>query len=421
MVVTIVSLAAVAVSALSSRSVQETTVFVGASVVDAAGVLPSATVLVRDGRIVQVGRSTDVSVPDNATRVDLTGRFLVPGLVAAHVHVSDVNGLAPRAYTAANTRRQLEVFARYGITSVVSLGGEQAPAFAARAAQSQPAPGRARIFVAGDVLAPTTVEQARSDVARMAALQVDWIKIRVDDNLGSTSKMPPDVFSAVIDEAHRRGLKVAAHIYYLDDAKALVRAGVDMIAHSVRDRAIDEEFGALMRERNVPYCPTLTREVSTFVYESTPAFFDDPFFQRDADPAVVARLREPARQQAMAQSASAQAYKAALPTAMANLKRASDAGLLVVMGTDSGALPERFQGYFEHLEMAMMVEAGMTPAQVLRASTIDAARGAGLRDVGTLTPGAWADFVVLERNPLADILNTRAIHSVWIGGGRISR
>jgi imidazolonepropionase-like amidohydrolase len=140
--------------------------------------------------------------------------------------------------------------------------------------------------------------------------------------------MPPDVFSAVIDEAHRRGLKVAAHIYYLDDAKAVLRAGVDMIAHSVRDRAIDEEFVALMRERNVPYCPTLTREVSTFVY--------------DADPAVVARLREPARQQAMAQSASAQAYKAALPTAMANLKRASDAGLLVVMGTDSGALPERF-------------------------------------------------------------------------------
>lgn len=174
MVVTIVSLAAVAVSALSSRSVQETTVFVGASVVDAAGVLPSATVLVRDGRIVQVGRSADVSVPDNATRVDLTGRFLVPGLVAAHVHVSDVNGLAPRAYTAANTRRQLEVFARYGITSVVSLGGEQAPAFAARAAQSQPALGRARIFVAGEVLAPTTVEQARSEVARTKCLPTSF-------------------------------------------------------------------------------------------------------------------------------------------------------------------------------------------------------------------------------------------------------
>jgi imidazolonepropionase-like amidohydrolase len=255
-------------------------------------------------------------------------------------------------------------------------------------------------------------------VRRVAALKPDAIKIRVDDNLGTTRRMPPEVSRAIIDEAHGLGLRVAAHIFYLEDAKALLRAGVDMIAHSVRDVPIDDEFVALMRARNVPYCPTLTREVSTFVYESRPAFFDDPFFAREADAAVVERLLQPDRQAAMKASPAAQRYKAGLDVAMRNLKRAADAGLRVVMGTDSGATAERFEGYFEHLEMAMMADAGLTPAQVLRASTVEAARAIGAPGIGRLEPGAWADFVVLERDPLADIRHTKTIASVWIAGNR---
>ena len=117
----------------------------------------------------------------------------------------------------------------------------------------------------------------------MAARKPDVIKIRVDDNLGAAAKMPPEVYRAVIDEAHRRGLRVVAHVFYLDDAKDLLRAGVDVIAHSVRDKDIDDELIALMKARGVAYCPTLTRELSTFVYETTPAFFADPFFLREAD------------------------------------------------------------------------------------------------------------------------------------------
>jgi imidazolonepropionase-like amidohydrolase len=213
---------------------------------------------------------------------------------------------------------------------------------------------------------------------------------------------------------------VAAHIFYLEDAKSILRAGVDLIAHSVRDREIDDEFIALMKARNVPYCPTLTREVATFVYESTPSFFTDPFFLREADAALVAQLQEPGRQAKVRQSKSALAYKAALDVATRNLKRASDAGVLIAMGTDSGAFPERFEGYFEHLEMEMMAEAGLTPAQVLRAATIDAARTLGVDDIGRLTPGAWADVVVLDRDPLDDVRNTRSIASVWIAGNRVA-
>jgi len=270
-------------------------------------------------------------------------------------------------------------------------------------------------------------------VARVAAMKPDIIKIRVDDNLGASPKMAPEVYRAIIDEAHQRGLRVAAHIFYLEDAKDLLRAGADFIAHSVRDKEIDDEFISLIKKRDIPYCPTLTRELSTFVYESTPPFFSDPFFLREADREVVAQLQEPQRQEAMRKSAPAQRYKAALTVAMRNLKRAVDAGLLVAMGTDAGPFANRFQGYFEHLEMEMMAEAGLTPAQILRSATVDAARAMRLAgivattrgnatridEIGVITRGAWADFVVLERDPLKDIRNTRSIASVWIAGNRV--
>ena len=406
----------------AQTSTQRVTAFTGARPItlDPKPAVTDVVILVKDGRIVEMGPPRTISVPEGAERVNLDGRFVLPGFISSHVHVSDVAGPDARAYTDENTTRQLGVFARYGITTVLSLGGEQAPAFRAReAAWSGRALHRSRVLVSGDIITAATADAAREQVARVAALKPDWIKIRVDDNLGTGRKMTPEVFTAVIDEAHQRGLRVAAHIFYLDDAKALLKAGVDMIAHSVRDREVDDEFIALMKARDVPYCPTLTRELSTFVYESTPKFFDDPFFLAEADPAMIARLKEPARQNAMAQSKSAQAYKTALKVAERNLKKASDAGLLIVMGTDSGAFPERFQGYFEHVEMTMMREAGLSPAQVLRAATSDAARALRLSDVGALKPGAWADFVVLDRNPVDDIRNTRSIVSVWVAGARV--
>jgi imidazolonepropionase-like amidohydrolase len=258
-------------------------------------------------------------------------------------------------------------------------------------------------------------------VARVAATRPDVVKIRVDDNLGTTAKMTPAVYRAVIDEAHSRRLRVAAHVFYLDDAKDLLRADVDVIAHSVRDRDVDDEFLSLLKSRQAAYVPTLTRDLSTFIYGTTPAFFGDPFVSKEADPMVVAQLQEPARQAAMRASSTAQRYRAGLEIAMRNLKRVGDAGLLVAMGTDSGPFPERFQGYFEHLEMEMMVQSGLMPAQVLRAATVDAAKAMRVEGVGALAPGAWADLLVLNQDPRQDIRNTRQISSVWIAGNPIKR
>jgi imidazolonepropionase-like amidohydrolase len=278
---------------------------------------------------------------------------------------------------------------------------------------------RARIHVAGPVITATDPETARAAVDAVADRNPDFIKIRVDDNLGTAQKMKPEVYRAVIDQAHVRGLRVAAHVYYLADAKALLEAGVDYLAHSVRDRDVDARLIELMKARNVCLSPTLTREMSTFVYESRPAFFDDPSFRREVDPAVIAALEDPVRQEEIRKNRAAQTYKKQLEVARRNVKALIDAGVRLASGTDSGP-PARFQGYFEHLELEELVKAGLTPMQAIVAATGDAAACIGIGDrVGTLQPGLAADLIVLGKNPLEDIRNTRTIESVWIAANRI--
>jgi imidazolonepropionase-like amidohydrolase len=383
--------------------------FTGATLIDGTGraPIPNATIVVRDGRIVAAGPTDNVTIPSDAEAIALDGKIVIPGLINAHGHV--------------NAPSDLRTYAAYGITTVFSLGGEPPSVFAARDEQATPALDRARVFLAGPVLAPRTPAEARTQVAAAIAQKVDIIKIRVDDNLGTTQKMSPDVYAAVIDEAHRRGMRVASHLFYLADAKSLLAAGTDFVAHSIRDADVDAEVIAALKSRGVCVSPTLMREVSTFVYESTPAFFSDPFFLAHANAEWVAVLKEPARQQAMRASPAAQRYKVALEVASRNLKRLADAGVPIAMGTDTGPTG-RFQGYFELMELELMVKAGLTPRQALESATRGAARCMRLdRDVGTLERGKWADFVVLDADPLANISNLRKISSVWIAGNKVAR
>jgi imidazolonepropionase-like amidohydrolase len=400
----------------------DTKAFVGARIFDGTekAVIEKGTIVVVDGRIAAIGPSNKVKAPKGARIIAVSGKTITPGLINAHGHVSDVEGKGTGA-TEERVSRQLGVFARYGITTVFSLGGEEEPAFKLRDAQGTAALNRARIFVAGPVVAGKTPEEARQMVDKVAAMKPDFIKIRVDDNLGTTKKITPDVYKAVIEQAHKRGLRLFVHYFYLDDAKDLLRSGADFLAHSVRDKPIDNEFIALLKERNVPYCATLTREVSTFIYESTPRFFKDPFFLREADPRLMALLREPERQEAMRKSKSAQAYKAALPAAEKNLKSLSEAGVTILMGTDSGAMASRFEGYFEHMEMKMMAESGMSPKQILMAATGSAARSLKMKDIGTLENGKWADLVVFDKNPLEDIANSQSIVAVYVAGNEVGK
>jgi hypothetical protein len=211
-------------------------------------------------------------------------------------------------------------------------------------------------------------------------------------------------------------------VFYQDDARGVLDAGADFIAHSIRDQDVDDVLVSMLKRRDVCLCPTLTREVSTFVYESTPAWFSDPVFLKHADLQAVELLRQPARQEQMRNSRSAQRYEAGLEVANRNLKKLSDAGVRIAMGTDSGAPEGRFQGYFEWMEMEMMVRAGLTPRQVLASATRDAARCMKLDgELGTLEPGKWADMVALDADPLTDISNVRKMSAVYVAGNRIER
>jgi imidazolonepropionase-like amidohydrolase len=404
----------------SSSSVRA---FTGARVIDGTNKPPidNAVIVVSNGRIAAVGPAAGVTIPAGAQRISLTGKTIAPGLVNAHGHVGNTVGLQQGQYSAQNVQRDLETYAAYGVTTVFSLGDDQQAGFAARDSQNTPALDRARLFVAGPVLAPKTPDAARKLVDDDAAMKVDIVKIRVDDNLGTTPKMTPEIYRTVIDEAHTKGLRVAVHLYYLDDAKSVLKAGADFIAHSVRDKDVDSETIALLKVRDVCVCPTLMREVSTFVYETTPAWFSDPLFLTHADLKAVEQLKEPARQADIKASRAAQQYKIALEQASRNLKKLSDAGVRIAMGTDTGP-PARFQGYFELMELELMAKAGLTPRQVLTAATSDAARCQKLdANLGTIEVGKWADFVALDADPLADASNFRKIDSVWIAGNRVKR
>ena len=414
--------------AACSQEHSDVTAFVGADIWDGTGseMVPNGVILVEGGRIREAGSESEVVIPSGSQIEDLSGRTIVPGLINTHGHVGGVLGLESGHYNRDNLIRQLRLYADYGITTVNSLGGDGSEGKLLRDEQAVSDLNRARLYIAGEVITGTTREEVLEVLSENAELGVDWMKIRVDDNLGSTLKMSEELYSVIIDTSHELGFRLASHLFYLEDAKGLLRAGTDFIAHSVRDVVVDEEFLSLLRQSGICYSPTLTREVSTFVYENRPDFFDDPFFLEHPDPEVTAlrsyvleELSEPSRQQAVRENVSAQGYKRALPVAMENLNKISDAGLPIGFGTDTGPAG-RFQGFFEHMELVLMERSGMSSEQILRSATGQAAKCLGLEEeVGTLQADRWADFIVLTENPLEDVRNMRTIESVWIAGNRI--
>lgn len=406
----------------------QTTAFVGGRVLDGrGGVIERGTVLVRDGKIAAVGPEASTTLPPGTVRVDAAGTTIMPGLINAHGHLTSAIGMRPdpNGHTRQNLVRQLMTYARYGVTTVFSLGEDQDVAANVLQLRNEQTSGKlhgARLFISGPVINADTAEAARAATDKVAAIKPDVLKIRIDDNLGSSRKMPEDAWRATIARAEELKLPIATHIFYLADAKAALQAGADIIAHSVRDVAVDAAFVRELKARGACYTPTLTRELSTFVYGSTPPWASDPFFVKGATPNISAELSAPARH-AQVQSSNAYKqglrYKEGLEVAKKNLKTLSDAGVRIGMGTDSGPAG-RWQGFFEHLELEMMVDAGMTPMQTIVAATGAAAECHGKRgEIGTLQAGAAADLLVLEANPLDDIRNTRRIRSVWIAGRQV--
>ncbi len=376
-------------------------IFEGARViVGDGGVIEDAVFVVEDGRFAEVGAAGEVAAPAGAARVDLAGKTVMPAIVNAHIH------LAPDREARAD---QLRHYAYYGQSMVVSLGlDEGADAFAMRdetiadGARSQsagrgitsPEPGRSEVphWV-------TTEEEARAAVRELAADQVDIVKIWVDDRSGQYERLSSELYGAVIDEAHAQGLRVTAHVFTLEDAKGLLRAGVDAFAHGIRDMDVDDELVALWLERpHVVLVPNLP----------APGVAEDMGWLAGSVPAAQVELMQ-------TNSFDRPELQDFFAIQARNLDRLSREGVTVSFGTD-GSSP-----WAAHQEMADMVRSGMSPADVIVAATSTSAEFVGADDLGMVEAGRSADFMVLDANPLDDIANTRAIDAVYLRGSALDR
>jgi imidazolonepropionase-like amidohydrolase len=260
--------------------------------------------------------------------------------------------------------------------------------------------------------------EIEKDIAWLAEKKVDLVKIWVDDHLGREQKISLGLCKTIIEDAHKRKMKVAAHVFYLADAKALVDDGLAELAHSVRDKPVDDALIEAMKKRGAIQTATLAREASLFAFSKPSPTLQDEFFTRGISPAVLTTLRSPAYQAKQRADHDFDKYPGFLEMAQKNLKRLADAGVKIGFGTDTGP-PGRFQGYGEHWEMELMAEAGLTPRQIISAASKTAAEFLGAKDLGTVERGHWADLIVLGANPLDDIRNTRKIEAVYIAGNKV--
>lgn len=420
----------------------EVLVFKNFTLIDGRGGAPvsGAAMIVDNGRITWVGPTSQLKTPSGAAVSDISGKYVMPGIINLHGHLSVGSGLTEdvkRFFTPEGVEKNLHLYATYGVTSVLSLGADQPLIYPIRAAQRRGRPSVTRIFTAGrgftvkggyPGVVPgmegvpyevSTPQQAIADVDELATHDPDAVKIWVDDHMGTVPKIPIELSSAIIQEAHKHNLKVVAHVFYLQDAKQLVAAGLNGLAHSVRDKPVDDELIRLMKQHGAwQMAATLSREASMFVYAKPAPFLTDPFFTRGVAPGVIATLKSAAYQKKIAADPEMPEYPKYLKTAEENLKRLADAGVRYGFGTDSG-IPGRFPGYFEHWELELMVQSGLTPSQVITAATKSAAEFLGAKDLGTIEKGKWGDFLILSASPLADIKNSRKIEAVYIAGNRV--
>ncbi|MEK7406546.1 MAG: amidohydrolase family protein [Acidobacteriota bacterium] len=400
-----------------------------------------SAMIITDGRIQWVGPQAQLKAPAGAERINVSGKFVMPGIINLHAHLGNTVDLVqdPKFFTRENLEKQLKTYASYGVTSVVSMGSDADLVYQVRAGQRAGRPSLTRIFTAGrgftgkagypsmlpgmqgvpfEVATPAEVAKA---VAQLADRKVDIVKIWVDDHLGREKKIPIALCRAIVENAHRHGLKVAAHVFYLEDAKQLVEAGLDGLAHSVRDAPVDDALIAALKKRGAwQAAPTIVREWSTFIYARPGPALSDPFFTRSVSPKLLAALNSTGNQKKIAASPDFHHFPQWFEMAKKNLKRLADAGVKYAFGTDSGP-PMRFFGYFEHRELEFMADAGLTPAQIITAATRSAAEFLGVsKDLGTLEAGKWADMIVLGKNPLENVTNTRSLEIVMIAGNRVN-
>jgi imidazolonepropionase-like amidohydrolase len=410
-------LVAFAAAALWSGSAgAQTTVLTHATLIDGSGGPPQrdVTIVMEEGRIREIG--SGLAAPPSASVVDLTGKFVVPGIINAHGHVG------PPARDP-----QLRQYALYGVTTTTSMYFDQDDIAEFKARQRSGDLRGARIltvkyrfmsppFIPGSEV--KTPEKARAKVDEIVGKGADFVKVWIDAQGGRHPKLSPEFTAAVMEQARKHGKITMAHIVELADARRIVDQGVNILAHDVRDQEIPDDFIAILKARNVSVISTLAREEAMFVFGESPGFTDNPFFQKGLTPERLELLKTKKRDE-QANDPARPKLKNAFEIDKINVKRLSDAGVRLGFGTDSGGEPNRFfiQGFFEHRQMELLRDAGLTPMRVIQTFSKNNSELLGIdKEFGTLAQGKAADLLVLARDPLADITNMRTIEAVYLGG-----
>ena len=432
------ALSTLAVGALRAQDTAPTTVLNHVRIIDGTGRAP-----INDGAIVMRGNSILAVGPSRIARrykkseiIDRTGATIMPGIINAHGHLSLIkNGKnAADAYTVDGVIAELRQYESYGVTTMLSLGlnrdllygirdqqqaGKLDGATVLSADRGMGVPGGAPPLPGqrDQVYRPANAQEARTAIDEMAMRHANFVKLWLDSLNGTVPEMDPSVYTAAIDQAHKDHLPVAVHIFYLADAKKILAAGADVLAHSIRDQPVDAEVIATMKQRGTWYIPTFTVDESFYIYAAHPPFMQTDFFKAAAGPDVLAQFNDPLYAGKIQHDPKTKDHQHDFATAQANLMTLYKAGVHIGFGTDSGALPGRIPGFAEHRELELMTQAGLTPMQAIVCATRNNAELLSIaRERGTLVAGKRADILVLSANPLDNIANTRSILAIYHDG-----